>query len=127
MADATPILLVEDNPDTVEFLSRRLRDEGYDVLIARNGPDALQLAKQERPAAIILDINLPQLDGDEVARRLRAWPATAGTPIIFMTAEAEARVADLLHPDHTICLEKAIKSRTLVEALRLLLGRGSTL
>jgi CheY-like chemotaxis protein len=117
MADKARILLVEDNPDTVEFLSRRLRDEGYDVLVARNGMDAWRLAGQELPDAIVLDINLPQLDGDEVARRLRGQPATAGIPIVFVTAETAARVQDLLVPGHTVCLEKAIKSRTLLDAL----------
>ncbi|MEB3221887.1 MAG: response regulator [Candidatus Sericytochromatia bacterium] len=117
MADKARILLVEDNPDTVEFLSRRLRDEGYEVLVARNGIDAWRLAGQELPDAMVLDINLPQLDGDEVARRLRSQPETARIPIVFVTAETASRVQDLLVPGHTVCLEKAIKSRTLLDAL----------
>ncbi|MEB3329827.1 MAG: response regulator [Candidatus Sericytochromatia bacterium] len=111
------VLLVEDNPDTVEFLARRLREEGYEVLVARNGVDAWRLANQDPLDAIVMDINLPQLDGDEVARRLRAQPETVAIPIIFVTAETAARVQDLLVPGHTLCLEKAIKSRTLLEAL----------
>jgi CheY-like chemotaxis protein len=117
MAESPKVLLVEDNPDTVEFLARRLREEGYQVLVARNGVDAWRLANRERPDAIVMDINLPQLDGDEVARRLRAQPETVDIPIIFVTAETAARVQDLLVPGHTLCLEKAIKSRSLLDAL----------
>ena len=116
------VLLVEDNPDTVEFLSRRLVDAGYDVMVARNGMDALKLATQELPSAIVMDINLPQMNGDDVARQLRQQPATAKTPIVFVTAETEHRVKDLLVPGNTICLEKAIKSKTLLAALDELLG-----
>jgi CheY-like chemotaxis protein len=117
MAESPKVLLVEDNPDTVEFLARRLREEGYQVLVARNGVDAWRLANRECPDAIVMDINLPQLDGDEVARRLRAQPETVAIPIIFVTAETAARVQDLLVPGHTLCLEKAIKSRSLLDAL----------
>jgi DNA-binding response OmpR family regulator len=112
------VLLVEDNPDTVEFLSRRLVDEGYDVMVARNGRDALRIATAELPSAVVLDINLPLLNGDEVCRELRKQDATARTPVVFVTAETETRVKDLLEPGLTICLEKAIKSKTLLEALR---------
>ena len=112
------VLLVEDNPDTVEFLSRRLVDEGYDVMVARNGRDALRIATAELPSAVVLDINLPLLNGDEVCRELRKQDATARTPVVFVTAETETRVKDLLEPGLTICLEKAIKSKTLLEALK---------
>ena len=117
-----PILLVEDNPDTVEFLSKRLAEAGYKVKIARNGMDALRLATSEHPAAIVMDINLPQMNGDEVCRTLRQQPATAKIPVIFVTAETEQRVQDLLEPKLTLCLEKAIKSKTLLAALDELLA-----
>jgi CheY-like chemotaxis protein len=112
-----PILLVEDNPDTVEFLSKRLVEAGYAVKVARNGLDALRIATSEHPAAIVMDINLPQMNGDEVCRQLRKTPATSKIPVIFVTAETEQRVQDLLEPKLTVCLEKAIKSKTLLAAL----------
>jgi len=111
------LLLVEDNPDTVEFLIRRLREAGYEVVIARNGLEALRQVEELLPACVILDINLPLLNGDDLARRMRADPRTARVPIIFVTAESEERVRDLLEPQHTLCLEKAIKFRSLVAAL----------
>lgn len=115
------VLLVEDNPDTVEFLSKRLRDAGYEVLVARNGADALRVATQEVPSAIVMDINLPQMNGDDVVRRLREQAGTKDLPVIFVTAETEHRVRDLLD-EKTMCLEKAIKSKTLLEALDRILG-----
>lgn len=111
------ILLVEDNPDTVEFLVRRLNDFGYEVRIARNGIEALHAIEEIVPAAVILDINLPLMNGDEVCRKMRANERTAEVPVIFVTAESEERVRDLLAPERTICLEKAIKTKTLLEAL----------
>ena len=120
------ILLVEDNPDTVEFLGRRLVDEGYEVLVARNGKDALRIATSELPSAVVLDINLPLMNGDDVCRELRRLPATARIPVVFVTAETEHRVQDLLEPGLTVCLEKAIKSKTLLEALALLLPPVAT-
>lgn len=121
MSTPAKILLVEDNPDTVEFLGRRLADAGYDVRIARNGADALVVARQESPDALVLDINLPQLDGDAVARQLRTEPGTRHVPIVFMTAESADRVADLVAAGNVVCLEKAIKSKSLLEALQGLL------
>ncbi|MNR83976.1 Transcriptional activator protein CzcR [compost metagenome] len=111
------ILLVEDNPDTVEFLVRRLNDFGYGVRIARNGIEALHAIEDFIPAAVILDINLPLMNGDDVCRKMRQNPRTAEVPVIFVTAESEDRVRDLLDPNRTICLEKAIKVKSLVMAL----------
>lgn len=111
------ILLVEDNPDTVEFLIRRLNDAGYEVRIARNGLEALKAVTAAPPDVIVLDINLPLMNGDDLCRHLRQDPRTADVPIIFVTAESEERVRDLLRPDHTLCLEKAIKVKSLIAAL----------
>lgn len=111
------ILLVEDNPDTVEFLIRRLNDVGYQTRIARNGLEALRAVAAEPPAAIILDIHLPLMNGDDLCRQIRLDPRTAKVPVIFVTAESEERVRDLLEPGTTLCLEKAIKVKSLLQAL----------
>lgn len=112
-----PVLLVEDNPDTVEFLRRRLQDAGYDVLIARNGKDAWKIVQDHELAAAILDINLPLLNGDEVCRMIRSDPRTRALPVVFVTADNEERVRDLLD-DITLCLEKAIRTKTLLRVLQ---------
>lgn len=116
------VLLVEDNPDTVEFLIRRLNDAGYGVRVARNGLEALKAVHADPPAAVILDIHLPLMNGDDVCRQMRQDPRTASVPVIFVTAESEERVRDLLDDGRTLCLEKAIKTRTLLDALTELLG-----
>lgn len=116
------ILLVEDNPDTVEFLQRRLREAGYGVRVARNGLEALRSVALDAPAVVILDINLPLINGDDVCRQLRGNEQTEHLPIIFMTAEPSERVKDLLATPRTLCLEKAIKTKSLLEALERLLS-----
>ena len=80
------ILLVEDNKVDLEMLSRRLVNSGYEVIAAINGQQALDKVAAESPELIILDIGLPDIDGWEVARRLKAGPDTRSIPIIVLTA-----------------------------------------
>lgn len=86
----TKVLLVEDHEELWEFLSRRLRRRGFDVVLAHDGQQALDQAAAEEPDIILLDMNLPVLDGWTVAGRLRADKATARIPIIAVTAHAMA-------------------------------------
>ncbi len=86
----TKVLLVEDHEELWEFLSRRLRRRGFDVVLAHDGQQALDQAAAEEPDIILLDMNLPVLDGWTVAGRLRAEDATARIPIIAVTAHAMA-------------------------------------
>ncbi len=86
----TKVLLVEDHEELWEFLSRRLRRRGFDVVLAHDGQQALDQAAAEEPDIILLDMNLPVLDGWTVAGRLRADEATARIPIIAVTAHAMA-------------------------------------
>ncbi len=86
----TKVLLVEDHEELWEFLSRRLRRRGFDVVLAHDGQQALDQAAAEEPDIILLDMNLPVLDGWTVAGRLRAEGATARIPIIAVTAHAMA-------------------------------------
>lgn len=78
------VLVVDDEPHIVELVRYNLRQEGYEVLVASDGPTALSRARVERPDLIILDLMLPGLDGLEVCRRLRH---EAATPIIMLTAK----------------------------------------
>ena len=82
------ILLVEDHEEIWDFLSRRLRRRGYDVVVAVDGQAAVDQAFSEAPDIILLDMNLPVLDGWTVATMLRADARTAATPIIALTAHA---------------------------------------
>ena len=84
------ILYIEDNPDNMRLVQRALESRGYRLLQAKNGLDGVQTAETEQVDLILLDINLPDIDGYEVARRLRSSQkrALATTPIIAVTANA---------------------------------------
>jgi CheY-like chemotaxis protein len=81
------ILLVEDNELNRDMLTRRLARNGYELLTAVDGAEAIRLA-QSQPDLILMDMSLPVMDGWEAARRLKADPATAGIPVIALTAHA---------------------------------------
>jgi DNA-binding response OmpR family regulator len=83
------ILIVDDEPDVLELLVYQLRKAGYKTLSALDGVTALQKARNELPALIVLDLMLPKLDGGEVCRQLKADPRTAPIPIVMLTAKAE--------------------------------------
>jgi CheY-like chemotaxis protein len=82
------LLLVEDNALNRDMLSRRLRRAGFDIIVATDGQEALSLIRDENPALVLLDMNLPVLDGWSVCRETRATPQTADVPIIALTAHA---------------------------------------
>jgi two-component system, cell cycle response regulator DivK len=84
------LLLVEDNDMNRDMLSRRLGRQGYALILAVDGLQALELAIAEHPDLILLDMSLPEIDGWEVARRLKVSPSTALIPIIALTAHAMA-------------------------------------
>src|SRR5262245_29139952 len=82
------VLVVDDEPDTVELIAFNLRNAGYDVTTADDGAEALRKARSHSPDLIILDLMLPELDGLEVSKLLRADPSTAKVPILMLTAKA---------------------------------------
>ena len=82
------ILLVEDNEMNRDMLSRRLTRKGFEVLIAIDGREAIDLAQSELPDLILMDMSLPVIDGWEATRRLKADQTTGGIPIIALTAHA---------------------------------------
>lgn len=90
------ILYVEDNPDNMLLVQRALESRGYKLLKAENGIKGVALAEAEQVDLILLDINLPDIDGYEVARRIRSSPkhALAYVPIIAVTANALKGDAD---------------------------------
>jgi CheY-like chemotaxis protein len=82
------VLLVEDHEEIWDFLSRRLTRRGYEVTVATDGQAGVDRARADKPDVMLLDMNLPVLDGWSAARMLKAEPATAGIPIIALTAHA---------------------------------------
>lgn len=94
----TKILLVEDNEMNRDMLSRRLERKGFQVLIAVDGQEGIDKARGECPNLILMDMNLPIIDGWEATRQLKADIATASIPIIGLTAHA-------MSGDREKCLE----------------------
>lgn len=79
------ILVVDDEEDMLDLLELRLAANGYSVVTANNGKDAIRLAKEEHPDLILLDIMMPGMDGSEVAGILRNDPETKNIPVVFLT------------------------------------------
>ena len=84
------ILLVEDNEMNRDMLARRLQKRGYEMLLAVDGLLAVEMTRSEKPDLVLMDMSLPNLDGWEASRQLKADAATAGIPIIALTAHAMA-------------------------------------
>jgi two-component system, cell cycle response regulator DivK len=93
------LLLVEDNEMNRDMLSRRLERKGYQVVMAVDGDQGVQLAQSEKPDLILMDMSLPVLDGWAATKQLKASPETSSIPVIALTAhamegdEAKARAA----------------------------------
>ncbi len=83
--DKKKILIVDDEKDALYILEKELVARGYSVITADNGNDALNLAKSGHPGLVILDIWMPDMDGSEVAARLKENPTTKDIPLIFLT------------------------------------------
>lgn len=83
------ILIVDDEMDTIEFIEYNLKKEGFTVITAMNGRDAIEMAKEHNPDLILLDVMMPELDGIETCRELRTYSEFKDTSIIFLTARAE--------------------------------------
>lgn len=118
------ILLVDDEPDVLEFLSYNLKKEGYQVFVGTNGKEAIEMADQIKPHLIILDVMMPEADGIEACTEIRKLPAMANTIIIFLTARGEdySQIAgfDAGADDY---VNKPIKPKVLVSRVKALLRR----
>ncbi len=86
---AQQILVVEDEQQIAELLRYNLAKEGYEVLVAHKGREALRLLRRHKPDLVLLDLMLPDLDGLEVCRQIRRDPATEGLSIVMLTARGE--------------------------------------
>lgn len=118
------ILLVDDDADILEIVGFNLEAENYQVLTAKNGKEALTIAKKEIPNLVILDVMMPEMDGIETCENLRKLPGLNGTIITFLTARGEdySQVAgfDVGADDY---ITKPIKPKLLVSKVKALLRR----
>lgn len=120
------VLLVEDNTINAEMLSCRLAKRGYTVSLAEDGLQAIARAQSESPDLILMDVSLPELDGLEATRRLKADPATASIPIIVLTAHA--MVSDREKSFEAGCQDfetKPVDLARLLDKMARLLGHGA--
>ena len=120
------ILLVDDEPDIIEIIRYNLTAEGYSVITAENGKEALKAAKKNKPHLIILDVMMPEMDGIETCYQLRKEPQLNDTIITFLTARGEdySHMAgfDAGADDY---ITKPIKPKVLVSKVKALLRRLS--
>jgi CheY-like chemotaxis protein len=82
------LLIADDNEQNRDMLSRRLQRRGFDVLLAHDGRAAVEMAVAERPDLILMDMNMPHVDGWEATRQIKAQPDVAAVPVIGLTAHA---------------------------------------
>ncbi len=117
------ILVVDDELIIVKLLTNRLTANGYDVVAAYDGEEALEAVRQEEPDLILLDISLPKMNGDEVCESLKKDAAYSSIPIIILTASSQKEKAEQLRAagaDGYII--KPFKPEELLSDIRRLLG-----
>ncbi|MDY6906801.1 MAG: response regulator [Chloroflexota bacterium] len=118
------ILVVEDNPKNMRLMRMILSANGYDVLEATDGEEGLKMAQEGRPDLIVLDIQLPKMEGTEVAKRLRAMPEFDGIPLIALTAYAmKGDQERILEAGFDSYMSKPIDTRELPSLVAQMLSR----
>lgn len=121
------ILLVDDEPDIVEFVSYNLKKEGFVVNTASNGRDAIRLAEEIRPHLILLDVMMPEMDGIETCEQIRSNDRLKDTLVAFLTARGEdySQIAgfDAGGDDY---ITKPIRPKVLISRIKALLKRLGT-
>jgi CheY-like chemotaxis protein len=121
----TRILCVEDSDDNLYMLHRRLSRAGFDVKVARNGAEGVEWAKTLQPDLILMDLNLPGLNGWEATRCLKGQPETKHIPIIVLTVETSRKSRDdAIAAGCDEFLQKPVDFDGLVEKIRSLVGGG---
>jgi len=118
------ILIVDDEADILEIVGYNLRKEGFEVLTAENGKQAIEIAIEEKPSLIILDVMMPEMDGMETCYQMRNIPALKDTLITFLSARGEdySQIAgfDAGADDY---ITKPVKPRVLVSKVKAILRR----
>ena len=119
----TRILIVDDQRELADMLSHVLQDEGYDVTVCSDGREAMQCVKDVQPAALILDVMMPETDGFEVLRQLRNDPNGRRLPVVLMSAawrshEKQRHIGTTLDIAPTVVLPKPFELAELDRCLR---------
>lgn len=127
-ADAKPVvtlLVVDDQPFFTTMLRNLLEQQGFKVFTASNGPDGIKLAKQHKPTGILLDVEMPGMNGFAVCEALKSDEATKAIPVMFLTSTADPKLntkAFAAGAESTAL--KTLSSERLVNLIRLTLSQG---
>ena len=127
MAPKAKILVVEDNLDEAKLLKMDLEGEGYEVVCAFNGKEALERLEAEKPDLIVLDVMMPEMDGFTFCSRLRASPGNKDIPVVLLTGVAEHihetryPLDGVLRAEAEEYLEKPVKPEDLLKTITNLL------
>jgi two-component system alkaline phosphatase synthesis response regulator PhoP len=118
------ILLVDDEPDILEFLSYNIEREGFEVHTAQNGKEAIEIAKKIKPHLIILDVMMPEMDGVETCDAIRNDPVIKNTIVAFLTARSEdySQIAGF-EAGADDYIAKPVKPKVLISRIKALLKR----
>lgn len=118
------ILIVDDEPDIVEFLTYNLKREGYEVYASSNGKDGIELSRKYNPHLILLDIMMPEMDGIETCEQIRGLPGLDRTVIAFLTARGEdySQIAGF-EAGGDDYITKPVKPKVLLSRIKALLKR----
>lgn len=118
MAKST-IMIIEDDPPSLELYSIIIRDGGYDVLTAKNAKAALDLLKTNTPHLIIEDLSLPDLNGVQLIHCIRCLPNCSQIPVIILSGSAGRIASAKLSPEHFVAfLQKPIEPKQLLENIK---------
>ena len=117
------ILVIEDNEQNIYMITYLLEHAGFEVLQARDGRAGIQLAREQNPDLIVLDIQLPEMDGYEIARKLREHSSLGAVPIVAVTSYAMVGDKErVLEAGYTGYLEKPIDTNTFVGSITSYIG-----
>lgn len=118
------ILAVDDNDDSLRIIETVLKNNGYDVALARSGREALDKVEEEVPRLILLDVMMPEMSGLEVLEKLRDSPHTARVPVIMLTAKAQDEdVIGGYQKGADYYITKPFTSKQLLYGIRLVLNQ----
>jgi two-component system alkaline phosphatase synthesis response regulator PhoP len=130
MAEKIKVLTIDDEPDFCFFVTKNLMQEGtFDVIIATSGKEGIELAKNERPDIILLDLVMPDMPGEDVAAALKEHASTVNIPILFITALAtnddlgdgkENKIGN------NYMLPKPVRTKKLIETIMRILNKQSS-
>ncbi|MDP8264714.1 MAG: response regulator [Candidatus Aceula lacicola] len=117
------ILVVEDEEGQRLTIQKILEKKGYDLLLAENGPQALAIARSRKPDLVLLDVGIPEIDGKEVCRQLKADDSTKHIPIIFLTAsDGPNDIVDHFDLGADMHLTKPINAKELIAQIDITFG-----